>query len=65
MTNAEKILKENAETLAVIGKSPSRAGQIIAASRQPMRVVDRALQRLRRAGKIKLRTGPGGGWVRA
>jgi DNA-binding IscR family transcriptional regulator len=28
-----------------------------------MRVVDRALQRLRKEGAIKLITGPRGGWV--
>lgn len=54
----------NAKILAVLGKVPMRAGAIVEATRLNHRDVDRGLQRLRKAGQIKLVTGPNGGWVR-
>jgi DNA-binding IscR family transcriptional regulator len=50
--------------LSKLGKHPVRCGLLIDATLIDMRVVDRALQRLRKAGKIKFVRGPDGGWVR-
>jgi DNA-binding IscR family transcriptional regulator len=53
----------NEKILAALGKVPIRAGAIVETTKIDSRGVDRGLQRLRKAGKIKLVTGPGGGWV--
>lgn len=53
------------EILSKLGKVPKRCGQISDATKIELRSIDRALQRLRKAGKIRLITGPGGGWVLA
>lgn len=49
--------------LAVLGAQPKRAGVIQDETKIHHRAIDSGLQRLRRAGKIRLVTGPGGGWV--
>ncbi len=78
MTNAEKIENENRIVLdAISQKRPRRFSDVqaeiaqklaasgIAVSHVPsLRVVDRALQRLKRAGKIRIIRGVKGGWVR-
>lgn len=70
-------IESNADVDAFVVKAislssvPIRAGKIgemVAEaagvkSNQAMRPVDRSIQRLRRAGSIRLVTGPGGGWV--
>lgn len=49
--------------LSSLGKTPMRFNKICSATKIEWRAVDRGLQRLRRAGKIRLVTGPNGGWI--